>query len=322
VPAPKPIESFHVPPGNAEERLDRYLADRLEGTTRSRLQRWIREGRVRVNGMAVARPGTLLAAGAEIEVERPTRRLADGAMERAAALQVLFEDEHLLALDKPAGLLVHPGAGEGRETLAQLANLRFGPLPCAEDADRPGIVHRLDQDTSGVILLARTAPALLALQAQFRERHVRKTYMALVHGDPRFDSDWIETPIGSDTRRPGKFKVVAEGEGREAATFYETRERFGDFACLAVRPLTGRTHQIRVHLASIGHSIVGDSQYRSKGSMSRVPEEAPVLGRQALHAEAIEFEHPATGEAISLEAPLPADLSSLVSWFRDRPGAD
>jgi 23S rRNA pseudouridine1911/1915/1917 synthase len=236
----------------------------------------------------------------------------------AGELVVLHADESLLVFDKPAGLLVHPGAGRGQHTLAALADLRFGPLPTVEGVDRPGIVHRLDRLTSGVIVMARTPAALAALQEQFRSRTVAKTYLALVHGSPRFDSDWIEAPIGPDARQTDRFRVVDVGDGREASTYYEVRERFHGFTWLCARPRTGRTHQIRVHLSSVGMPLLGDHLYRPAGALAvPLPAEAPSLHRQALHALDLELEHPATGERMRFEAPLPDDLARMLAWLRE-----
>ena len=309
---------FRVPKAAAGERLDLVLVARYEDLSRSRLQQWIRAGRVIVEGEPCLRPGTMVEEGMDVRIDAPTPVDAVEQAARAERLVVLFEDAQLVVLDKPAGLLVHPGAGGRQDTLAQLADARFGPLPGPEDTIRPGIVHRLDQDTSGVIVLARDEETLAALQSEFRERRVQKTYVALVHGDPRFDSDWLETPIGPDARRPGRFKVVAEGEGREAATFYETTERFGDFALLTVSPKTGRTHQIRVHLGSIGHPIVGDAHYRSKAARTRLPQAAPAMERQALHASRLAFAHPKTEEQLEFVSPLPTDMTRLLEWLRTR----
>ncbi len=310
--------SLVVPAERAGERLDRFLVGCVKGISRTRLQHWIKEGRVRVDREVCSRPGAVLEAGWLVELVRPP--VADVQDMRALAeeLVVLFADESLVVLDKPAGLLVHPGAGRGKHTLAALADQRFGPLPAVDDQDRPGVVHRLDRLTSGVIVLARTRPALESVQAQFRARSVAKTYLALVHGEPRFDSEWIETSIGSDPRQTDRFRVVGDGEGREASTYYEVRERFHGFTWLTVRPRTGRTHQIRVHLSSLGLPLVGDPLYRPAGALAvPYPAHAPPLYRQALHAFDLELGHPATGERMRFEAPLPEDLSRVLAWLRE-----
>jgi 23S rRNA pseudouridine1911/1915/1917 synthase len=315
--ASEEIESFVVPPEREGERLDRMLVER-SGVSRTRVQHWIKEGRVRVEGAVCSRPGVALEAGWRIELVRPEEVEVEDFRAVADELVVLHADESLLVLDKPAGLLVHPGAGRGRHTLAALADLRFGPLPTVEGEDRPGVVHRLDRLTSGVIVMARTQAALESLQAQFRARTVAKTYLALVHGSPRFDSDWIESPIGPDPRQTDRFRVVDIGKGREASTYYEVRERFHGFTWLCARPRTGRTHQIRVHLSSVGMPLVGDPLYHPGGALAvPLPGHSPSLHRQALHALELELDHPATGERMRFEAPLPEDLARLLAWLRE-----
>ncbi len=171
---------------------------------------------------------------------------------------ILYEDEDIVAFDKPAGLVVHRNDRYGGGTLADLAQARYGPLPEVQGEHRPGIVHRLDRETSGVIVLGRTQEALEELKRQFKEREAEKTYLAFVHESPRFDSEWIDEPIGTDERHPERKMVVPRGQGREASTYYEVRERFRGFSLIECKPRTGRTHQIRVHLSWAEHSLVGD----------------------------------------------------------------
>ena len=296
---PEAVERLFVGPERVGERLDKLLVEHLGDVSRSRIQLWIKEGRTKVEGVVCLKPGLVLERGWEIELVRPATILAEDLRGLAESLVLLHTDEHLLVFDKPAGMLVHPGEGGGANNLAALANLRFGPLPVSSEEDRPGVVHRLDRQTSGVIVLARTSSALAGLQQQFRERSVKKTYQALVHGAPRFESDWIEAPIGPDPRRRDRFVIVAPGQGREASTYYQVSARFPGLTWLTVRPKPGRPHQIRVHLCSIGLPLVGDHVYRPTNSPAPVlPPEAPALYRQALHALEIELTHPATGERV------------------------
>ncbi len=307
------------------KRLDQALAELAGSFSRTALQRLIRSGAVRLDGTVVDRPGTRIETRGkvEIELEAPARDAGTGTAGAAGELRVVHEDEHLLVVDKPAGMLTH-GTSATRDartedSAADLAVARHGPLPSLYGDDRPGIVHRLDRDTSGLLLLGRTLEALEALQAAFRSRAVEKTYLAIVLGAPRFDSEWIEKPLG---RRPGqrdRISVTAEGQGRPAATFYEVRERFGDqFALLAVFPKTGRTHQVRVHLASIDMPLLGEKLYVPRRLQGKLPKNAPKIARQALHAQALAFAHPVTGEALRFESPLPEDMAAVLDELRRR----
>lgn len=350
---------FDLTTAERNARLDQVLVGRVAGWSRTRLSDLIKSGHVRVDGAVVQKPGLILLESRSIEVE-----LAEQTASRPTRFKeplVLFEDEHLLALDKPAGTLTHGNTIGGEASAASWAEERFGPLPQAtflpyavpeatdeedvqvevvgeaeEDADddehesgapaiveaepaapRPGVVHRLDRDTSGVLLLARTEAALVELQRQFREREVEKLYGALVSGDPRFDSDWIEGALGRHPKAPDKISVVREGTGRFASTYYEVRERFKGAARLAVFPKTGRTHQVRVHMASIELPIMGEKLYVPKRrQIAKLPSDAPALPRQALHAERLTITHPATKKRIYFEAPWPADMQAVLEWLR------
>jgi 23S rRNA pseudouridine1911/1915/1917 synthase len=307
---PPDLETFVVPQALDGARLDVALARLARGWSRTRLQSLVRAGGVRVDGEPVARPVTPVRAGARIEVQFPA---AEPATTPAGApitrFDVLYEDEHLVVIDKPAGLVVHPSAPFQRGTLTELARERFGDLPEVQGEDRPGIVHRLDRLTSGVMVLGRTREALLHLKQQFERRAVDKTYLAIVHGDPRFDSEWIERPMAPSPRNPKRSRVVPEGTGREASTYIETRERFRGFALLACKPETGRTHQIRVHLASAGLPVAGDPVY---GGGRRVSRELG-LDRQGLHATRLGFEHPVRGGTLCFESELPRDLADVIA---------
>ena len=311
-----PARTFRVPPELAGERLDRVVTAFFEGAlSRVRVQEWIRDGGVRVQGRVELRPSVLLEAGQEIELfDVPRSRVRAGGPP-GGELRIVFEDEHLAVIDKPPGQLTHPTTVVRGGTVSELAVERWGALPSPQGADRPGIVHRLDADTSGLLVVARDAAAGAALVAAFRARAVEKRYLALVHGDPRFDSDWITAPIGRSDKRSDRMRVLAPGEGRAAETFYRVLERFALFALLECLPATGRTHQIRVHLASIEHSIVGDRVY--PGRVRRpIPADAPPLARHLLHAAGLRFAHPVTGAALAFESPLPSDFDAWLTWLR------
>ncbi len=308
--------SWAVPADFEGDRLDRLLVHELPEWSRSKLQRLIRDGHVCIGGEAISKPGFKLERGQRVEVCFPERevRLDPNVLQE---LEVLHECEHMLVINKQAGLLVHRSDVSTEASLSDLANARFGPLPSPQGEDRPGIVHRLDRETSGLIVLARSEVAVEELLRQFREREVRKTYLALVHGSPRFDSDWIEAPLGRSRRQPDRQSVLDEGEGRSASTFYETLEKFKGFALVHCQPKTGRTHQIRVHMSSVDLPIYADPLYRTQGAIRvPMPEAAPKLARHALHALRLEFNHPVSGERLKFEAPVPADLEYLIDWLR------
>ena len=307
---------FQVPADQHGNRLDRVLAATLGEYTRSRLQQLVKAGRVTVDGEALTRPATPVAAGALLAVDLPPAEAPiTAAGDEVHELEVLWEDEHLAVIDKPAGLVTHPNERFRTGTVADLALERWGELPQGQGEDRPGIVHRLDRMTSGVMLLGLSDEGLGGLKRAFQAREVEKTYSAVVHGVPRFDSEWIEAPI---VRVPRRERLrVGRGEGREASTFLETRERFHGFSHVYAHPKTGRTHQIRVHLEHHGLPIVGDRLYGPRGALEvPLPQEAPPVVRQALHARRIAFAHPVTGEALAFEAELPGDMTVLLEWLR------
>jgi 23S rRNA pseudouridine1911/1915/1917 synthase len=311
-----------VPAPSAGERLDRFLAGAQADLSRSRLQNLIREGRVRVNG-APGRASLRLADGDRIEVALPEIRAATLEPE-ALPLEILFEDEHLLVINKPAGLVVHPGAGVRTGTLVH-ALLHHDPAIAAVGGEgRPGIVHRLDRDTTGLLVVARTPRAYRTLVEQMRERAVKRRYAALVWGDPRGDGGVIDAPIGRDPRQRKRMAVVQRG-GRPARTHWQVVERFGLFALLDVRLETGRTHQIRVHLAQSRMPVVGDPLYggRGKKQLSADPRQRSLAGallrdlpRQALHAMELTFPHPVHGNVLHFTAPLPEDFARALDRLR------
>lgn len=317
------LEELRVPPEDTGQRLDRWLARRLElgrgGTSRTSLQAWIRAGRVELDGARVTRPGQPLEAGQRVRVRVPRAAPAPEPQYAARTLVLVHVDEHLAVADKPAGLLTHGPPGGLEPALADLAAAVLGPLPSSDGPERGGVVHRLDRETSGLVVLARNAEALAGMQQLFREHRVEKRYLALVHGAPRFESDWIELPLERSARRPDRVSVSAPGEGREARTFYEVLERFEGLALLSCRPHTGRMHQIRVHLCAAGLPIVADRVYPPRRPPDlALPAGAPHPGRHFLHAARLGFEHPIGGQRLELDAPLPAELERLLAWLRSR----
>lgn len=306
-------------------RLDVFLANQPEVPGRAEARHLIEGGQVHVAGTRV-RPGLFLEAGQVVEFTvdliPPGDPLAPDLP--LPEVRVLYEDAWIVAIDKPVGLAAHPPEDKvfREHTVASWALARYGPdLPSAPEAQRPGIVHRLDRDTSGVMVIARNQIAFEFLRAQFKGRTAAKEYRCIVFGEPRFQSDWIERPIATDPRHPDRMTVVDEG-GRESSTYYEVVERFAGFAHVRCKPTTGRTHQIRVHMTSIGHSLVGDRVYRSRNRQhDQLPPEAPDPRRQCLHAMRLVVPHPQTQEPVEFEAPLPADLQQLLGWLRQhRPG--
>ncbi len=314
---PARVRRLHVPPSLAGERLDRALAVLMAEVSRTRLKAAILAGGVRLSDLTVEKPGERVAAGAEIEVDLSALvpRPREGAGE--LGFEVLYEDDELVVVDKPAGMLAHATPRARGGSVSELAVARFGPLPSAQGSDRPGIVHRLDAGTSGLMVLGRSARALEELMRQFRERTVEKTYLALAWGDPRFESDWIRSPLARSAQGRSRVEVVPHGEGREAETLYQVRERFGVAALLACQPRSGRTHQVRAHLHHAGHPLIGDPLYKPRGGPpAQLPSGAPVPLRQALHAHALSFRHPSGGEVLRFESPFPPDLLALLEWLR------
>lgn len=287
---------------DVHKRLDHFLQEQLPQYSRSRLQGWVKDGRVAVDGVP-AKVSTLLRGNERVEVE-PATLTPLKATPEDLPVDVLFEDDAVLAIHKPAGMVVHAGAGNHEGTLVNRLVHRFQALSKVGGDLRPGIVHRLDKDTSGVILIARTDAAHRALAAQFSGRSVTKTYLALVRGQVRDQTGRVTKPIARDPVRRTRM-TAGLASGREALTDYRVLQRFDKFTYLEVRIGTGRTHQIRVHLQSIGHSVAGDAVYGSA--------KQPDAPRMFLHAWRIEFDSPATGERVTVEAPLPGDLTAWLA---------
>jgi len=308
-------QSFALGGEERGQRLDQVLVARMQGWSRTRLQELIKEGRVHLAGAEIKKPGHLIEEACELVIALPPEQ--GSVMPAGLEPRILFEDEDLVALDKPAGLLSHANAGGREGGVAEWATTRWGELPHLEEEERSGLAHRLDRDTSGVLLLAKTQAALEGLKAAFQARAVQKTYLALVQGTTRFDSEWIENWIGRDERSRDRIRVLQEGQGRFSSTYYETRERFKDFSYLAVFPKTGRMHQVRVHLASIGFPLLGEHVYRpARKHLTPLPPEAPQMARHALHASALDLVHPVSGEALHFDSPLPADMAAVLAWLQ------
>jgi 23S rRNA pseudouridine1911/1915/1917 synthase len=303
---------IEVPPGAAGSRLDRFVAD-ASGLSRSTVQRLIATGSLTLAGSRL-KARDAVQPGWVLEVDLPEVAV-DSPEAEDIPLQVVYRDDDLLVIDKPAGLVTHPAPGHERGTLVNaLLGLEAGPggrgLGTAAGAWRPGIVHRLDRDTSGVLIVARTDAAQVALQAQLKARRVRKTYLALVGGVVDAQVGRIEKPIGRDPRDRRRMAVVADG--KSAVTGYRVRERFAQWTFLELDLVTGRTHQLRVHLASIGHPVAHDSVYAS-GPARRGPDG---LERLFLHAWKVELVSPASGRLVRAEAPLPDELERVLASLR------
>lgn len=302
-----------VPASAVGVRLDVFLSTHL-GVSRARVQRAITDGEVRVNGQ-VKRPSYRLESGDDIEADLPAPVTTDLVPENLP-LRVLFEDESILVLDKPAGQVVHPAAGVWQGTVANALAFHFGAQRPGAEACRPGIVHRLDRDTSGVMVVAKTDTALEHLAAQFRERMVEKHYVALVHGD-LIEPGVIDAPLARD--RKHRLKMAVDTQGRPARSRYAVRQRLGQVTLLDIQIETGRTHQIRVHCAHIRHPVVGDPLYglgRDNQLRDAAQRQAVArLGRQFLHAARLAFLHPSSAQPVCFTAPLPPDLEACLNVF-------
>jgi 23S rRNA pseudouridine1911/1915/1917 synthase len=304
-----------VPPASAGMRLDRLVATLPQVATRSRAKQLVDLGLVRVDG-DVRKTAYQVRGGAEVVVEIPPPEPSSVEPE-PLPLRVLYEDAHVLAIDKPAGLVVHPAPGARRGTLVNALVHRMGALAGVGDPERPGIVHRLDRDTSGVLLVARTPAALEGLARQFRARSIEKRYVAIVRGALRPPSGTVDRPIGRHPRERKRMSVRSR-RGRAAVTRWTVLERLPGATLVQLRPETGRTHQLRVHLAALGHPILGDRVY---GARRTARPGEPTCARQALHAAEIAFAHPASGERIVVRAPLPPDLETTLAALRQAAGS-
>jgi 23S rRNA pseudouridine1911/1915/1917 synthase len=314
---------FAVPRKYPEpKRLDRYLCGRYPHHSRALFQKLIRTAAVLVNGRR-SKPAYLVQEGDLIDLEVPVVE-TDVIRPEPIPLDVIFEDENLLVINKPAGIVVHPARGHMTGTIANALRYHTRELSTMGGLYKPGIVHRLDKDTTGVLLAAKNDAAHRHLGRQFEKRRVEKEYLAVVRGDLEFDSDVIDRPLGRHAH--DRTRMAVRQDGRQSESFYEVMERFGGYSYVRIAPKTGRTHQIRVHLASLGHPVVGDREYRGPvptwRSLGLVPEpatenpDAPVIARQALHARRIRFFYPGTDRRMEFSAPLPEDFERLLRALR------
>ena len=298
--------------GEGEQRLDKYLVACLPDFSRSRLQALIKLGMVTVDGHPALKAGQILDHEVQVDVCIPPPAPSD-LIPESIPLDVRFENENFLVVNKPAGMVVHPGAGHATGTLVHAALAHAPDIQGVGGELRPGIVHRLDKDTSGLILIAKNDQAHRWLQNQFRSRQVEKTYLALVDGEPPTRRGRIEAAIGRDSAHRKKMAVLPPGKGRAAISEYHTLETFSDHTLLEVHPITGRTHQIRLHLAYLGCPITGDTVYgRKKASLP--------LARHFLHAARLKIQLPGEESPRVFEAPLPLDLTDALNRLRNVAG--
>lgn len=305
--------SFTVGEQEKGERLDRFVSRSMD-ITRTRAQRLIYSGSVRVDG-GPAHKNHHLRAGERVEVDPPPPQEAEP-VPQDIPLNMIYQDSELAVIDKPAGLVVHPAPGHQDGTLVNALLFALDDLSGVGGVLRPGIVHRLDRDTSGLMVVAKNDVAHVRLQEMIQQRRLKRYYLALVHGVPATRLGTIDAPVGRDAKDRKRMAVTGRG-GRPAVTFFRVEKDFGDSALLEVELVSGRTHQIRVHLSHIGHPVAGDREYGIKDSLEKNLE----LERQFLHAHRLTFPHPASGEDLDFEAPLPHDLELALRKLEEGPGS-
>ena len=334
------LRTIAVPPEAAGQRLDHFITTQLDGVSRSRVQLLLDQGDVLVNG-SHSKPSLKLRGGEEIVITGEPHPAPLKAIPQDIPLEVVFEDAHLAVINKPAGMMVHAGAGgsddaRSRNTLVNALLYRFRRLSSTGGDLRPGIVHRLDKETSGLIIVAKNDAAHAKLAELFSSRKISKTYIALVQGEVERQKGTIAAALSRDPVRRTRMTTRPQENARSAVSHYEVirrlSTRFGKFTLVRVRIETGRTHQIRVHMASLGHPVVGDTLYgassqlvdqaaaqsvSSRAARRKAEPERLRLGRNFLHAARLEFVHPATGKSLQLEAPLPPELSELLDRLDD-----
>ncbi|MGA9072142.1 MAG: RluA family pseudouridine synthase [Terracidiphilus sp.] len=333
------LRSIEASPEAKGQRLDQFLVSQIEGVSRSRIQLLIDQGSVLINGH-VEKASLKLRGGERIDITGEPHPAPLKATAEEIPLDVIYEDEDLAVVNKPAGMMVHAGSGQNddersRGTLVNALLFRFKKLSATGGDLRPGIVHRLDKDTSGLIVVAKNDHAHAAMAELFSSRQIKKTYIALVQGDLARAKGTINASLGRDPQRRTRMMTNPPGDARTAVSHYEVvrrlANRFGKFTLVRVRIETGRTHQIRVHMASIGHPVVGDTLYggsghltdqvasnaaTSKAARRNAEPERLRLGRNFLHSAQLEFTHPTTGKLLHLEAPLPAELEAFLATLQ------
>lgn len=316
---------FEALPADAGKRLDQFLTAQMPETSRARIQQLVREGKIAVNG-AAAKASLRLRGGEQIEVAGEIERAPLRGIPEEIPLEIVYEDDDLAIVNKPAGMMVHAGAGatedaRNRGTLVNALLHRFNALSGVGGETRPGIVHRLDRATSGLIVIAKNDVAHRRLATQFAKREVKKTYIALVHGWLKQDGGTISSSISRDLLRRTRMTTRRSG-GREAITHYAVTKRieshYGKFSLLELRIDTGRTHQIRVHLASLGHAVVGDTLYGAPREIRAHRLKAISLPRNFLHAAKLELKQPTSGQLLALQVPLPAELEAFLPLIESK----